>query len=202
MRGLPTTIVLLVVLGGLLGYIYFVDSKRETTDPNAKPKAYASLSAENIEELQIKAPSGETSRVQKVGEYLRFNSSLPARLNEFAILINARFWGSKYEWYAHRPFAIKGGLAESIADDLAQNRRPAGMKPCSSAPKKRRSHCARCSSGSACASARATRRRTSSAEASLPLAYFSINASRQISCSASVTAAACTRVPVSCVVMF
>jgi len=63
-------------------------------------------------------------RVQKVGEHLRFNSSLPARLNELAILINARFWGSKYEWYAHRPFAIKGGLAESIADDLAQNRRP------------------------------------------------------------------------------
>jgi hypothetical protein len=68
MRGLTTTIALLVVLGGLLGYIYFVDSKRETTDPNAKPKAYTSLTAENIEELQIKAPSGETSRVQKVGD--------------------------------------------------------------------------------------------------------------------------------------
>ena len=61
-----------------------------------------------------------TDRVQKVGEYLRFNSSLPARLNEFAILINARFWDAKYEWHAHRPLAIKGGLAESIADDLAQ----------------------------------------------------------------------------------
>jgi 4-carboxymuconolactone decarboxylase len=70
-----------------------------------------------------------TDRVQKLGEYLRFNSSLPARLNEFAILINARFWDSKYEWYAHRPLAIKGGLAESIADDLAQNKRPANMKP-------------------------------------------------------------------------
>jgi 4-carboxymuconolactone decarboxylase len=68
-------------------------------------------------------------RVQKVGEYLRFNSSLPPRLNEFAILVNARFWESKYEWYAHRPLAAKGGLAESIADDLAGNRRPAGMKP-------------------------------------------------------------------------
>jgi 4-carboxymuconolactone decarboxylase len=67
-------------------------------------------------------------RVQKVGEYLRFNSSLPARLNEFAILVNARFWGSKYEWYAHRPLAVKGGLAESIVDDLAKNRRPDGMK--------------------------------------------------------------------------
>ena len=67
-------------------------------------------------------------RVQRVGEYLRFSSSLPARLNEFAILVNARFWESKYEWYAHRPLAVKAGLAESIADDLAGNRRPAGMK--------------------------------------------------------------------------
>src|SRR5262245_64005535 len=46
-------------------------------------------------------------RVQKLGEYLRFNSSLPARLNEMAILINARFWESKYEWNAHKPFALK-----------------------------------------------------------------------------------------------
>ncbi|MGE5255007.1 MAG: carboxymuconolactone decarboxylase family protein [Planctomycetaceae bacterium] len=67
-------------------------------------------------------------RVQKLGEYLRYHTSLPARLNEFAILINARFWDSKYEWHAHKPLAIKGGLAESIADDLAQNRRPAKMK--------------------------------------------------------------------------
>jgi 4-carboxymuconolactone decarboxylase len=67
-------------------------------------------------------------RVQKVGEYLRFNSSLPARLNELAILVNARFWGSKYEWYAHRPLAEKGGLASAIADDLARNRRPANMQ--------------------------------------------------------------------------
>jgi 4-carboxymuconolactone decarboxylase len=67
-------------------------------------------------------------RVQKLGEHLRFNSTLPPRLNEFAILINARFWGSKYEWYAHRPLALKGGLAEAIADDVANGRRPAGMK--------------------------------------------------------------------------
>jgi 4-carboxymuconolactone decarboxylase len=68
-------------------------------------------------------------RWQKLGGYVRFKSSLPPRLNEFAILITARFWGSKYEWFAHRPLAIKGGLAESIADDLAQNKRPANLKP-------------------------------------------------------------------------
>jgi 4-carboxymuconolactone decarboxylase len=66
--------------------------------------------------------------VQRVGAHLRFNSSLPPRLNELAIIINARFWNSKYEWYAHRPLAIKGGLRESIADDVARGHRPNGMK--------------------------------------------------------------------------
>jgi 4-carboxymuconolactone decarboxylase len=66
--------------------------------------------------------------VQRVGAYLRFNSSLPARLNEFAIIINARFWSSKYEWYTHRQLALKAGLAQSLADDLAQGKRPSGMK--------------------------------------------------------------------------
>ena len=69
-----------------------------------------------------------TDRVQKLGEYLRFNSSLSPRLNEMAILINARIWETKYEWFAHKPLAVKGGLAESIADDLAQNKRPSNMK--------------------------------------------------------------------------
>jgi 4-carboxymuconolactone decarboxylase len=68
-------------------------------------------------------------RVQRLGEHLRFNSSLPARLNELAILINARFWGSAYEFFAHRPMAIKGGLAEGIADAIAQNRRPPSLQP-------------------------------------------------------------------------
>ncbi len=68
-------------------------------------------------------------RVRMMGDYLRFKSSLPARLNEFAILINARFWNSGFEWSAHKPLAIKGGLAESIMNDLARDRRPEKMKP-------------------------------------------------------------------------
>jgi len=68
-------------------------------------------------------------RVRELSDYLRFNTSLPARLNEFAILIAGRFWGAEYEWYAHKPLALKAGLEESIPDDLAQNKRPANMKP-------------------------------------------------------------------------
>jgi 4-carboxymuconolactone decarboxylase len=67
-------------------------------------------------------------RVQQLGAYLRFGTSLPARLNELAILINARFWGSQYEWYAHRPLALEAGLAASIADDIAAGERPAAMQ--------------------------------------------------------------------------
>ena len=67
-------------------------------------------------------------RLQKVGEYIRFNTSIPLRLNEFAILITARHWTSQYEWYAHLPLALKAGLDPKIAADLALNRKPKNMK--------------------------------------------------------------------------
>jgi 4-carboxymuconolactone decarboxylase len=67
-------------------------------------------------------------RLQKVGEYIRFKTSLPLRLNEFAILITARHWTSQYEWFAHHPLAMKAGLDPQIAADLAANQRPRNMK--------------------------------------------------------------------------
>jgi len=67
-------------------------------------------------------------RLQKVGEHIRFHSSLPLRLNEFAILITAREWTSQYEWHAHHPLAMKAGLDPRIAEELALGQRPSGMK--------------------------------------------------------------------------
>lgn len=67
-------------------------------------------------------------RAQKVGEYLRYKSSIPARLNEFAILITARQWTAQTEWHAHHPLALKAGLDPAVAADLLQGKRPAGMK--------------------------------------------------------------------------
>ena len=66
-------------------------------------------------------------RLQKVGEHIRYRSSLPPRLNEFAILITARHWNAKFEWYAHYPLAIRGGLKPEVAADLARGQRPRGM---------------------------------------------------------------------------
>ena len=67
-------------------------------------------------------------RLQKVGEYLRFSSSVPRRLNEFAILITARAWDAQFEWYAHHRLAMEAGLDPAVAADLAEGRRPASMQ--------------------------------------------------------------------------
>ena len=61
--------------------------------------------------------------------YLRWHSSVPLRLNEFAILIIGRQWRSQVEWFAHAPLAIKAGLSPEIVADLKAKKTPADMKP-------------------------------------------------------------------------
>jgi 4-carboxymuconolactone decarboxylase len=67
------------------------------------------------------------SRTLALSDYLRFNSTLPPRLSEFVILMTAREWGQNYEWNAHHPLAIKGGLNPEVAKAIAEGRRPAQM---------------------------------------------------------------------------
>src|SRR5215831_13106417 len=67
-------------------------------------------------------------RVQKVGEYVRFKTSLPPRLNELAILVTARAWTAQYEWYAHHALALKAGFQPAICDDADAGRRPGKME--------------------------------------------------------------------------
>ena len=68
-------------------------------------------------------------RIFDLLDYLRWNTSVPLRLNEFAILITGRLWRSQVEWFAHAPLAIKAGLSPEIVADLKANKRPANMKP-------------------------------------------------------------------------
>ena len=65
--------------------------------------------------------------VQRLGEEIRFRSSLPSKLNEMAIMVTARFWTSQYEWLAHCKLALEAGLDPAIAQDIADGRRPAKM---------------------------------------------------------------------------
>jgi 4-carboxymuconolactone decarboxylase len=70
-----------------------------------------------------------TARYLGMTDYLRFETSLPHRLNELAILIEARLWDAQYEWWAHYPIALKAGVPKEIADDIKEGRRPTTMKP-------------------------------------------------------------------------
>src|ERR1700750_394692 len=67
-------------------------------------------------------------KLSALSEYLRWNTNLPARLSEFAILITARHWTAQYEWFAHYPLALKAGLDPKVAGDIAAGKRPDGMK--------------------------------------------------------------------------
>ena len=60
-------------------------------------------------------------------DYLRCKTSVPTRLNEFAILIIGRQWRSQVEWFAHAPIAAKAGLAADIIAELKANQRPSKM---------------------------------------------------------------------------
>src|ERR1700746_2226026 len=67
-------------------------------------------------------------RLQKVGEYVRFHTSLDKRVNEMAVLMTAQAWGAQYEWYAHAPLAIKAGLDPAVVKAIGAGRKPDTMK--------------------------------------------------------------------------
>lgn len=122
-----------------------------TTDPatSGSTPRFAQLTLEDLNEQQ-RALGEQILKVSSVGlggpynvllrspvlgqrvfdllHYLRWNTSLPLALNEFAILIVARQWRSQVEWFAHAPIAAKAGLAPAIVAELKADRRPSGMK--------------------------------------------------------------------------
>jgi 4-carboxymuconolactone decarboxylase len=61
---------------------------------------------------------------QQLGGYLRFNTSLPPRLSEFAILCTGQYWKAQYEWHAHAAIAARQGVKEATIRDLKAGRRP------------------------------------------------------------------------------
>ncbi len=66
-------------------------------------------------------------RTQALGEYLRYKTVFPPRLSELIILLTARHWSQQYEWGLHCPIAIAAGVDRSIADAIAEGRRPERM---------------------------------------------------------------------------
>jgi 4-carboxymuconolactone decarboxylase len=64
-------------------------------------------------------------RGQALGEFLRYDTSMPGSLVELAILVTARHWTAHYEWMAHKKLALEAGLAPAIIDAIAARTTPA-----------------------------------------------------------------------------
>jgi 4-carboxymuconolactone decarboxylase len=61
---------------------------------------------------------------QALGRYCRYDTCLPARLSELAIVVTGALWKSAYEWEAHAPLASNAGIAQPILDAIRHGRQP------------------------------------------------------------------------------
>jgi 4-carboxymuconolactone decarboxylase len=105
----------------------------EGLTPEQRPLGDAIM---KVSSIGLHGPYNPILRSPKLGQlmydllhYLRWNSSLPNRLTEMAILIIGRLWTSNVEWYAHEPIAKKAGLNSDLIADLKANKRPTNMQP-------------------------------------------------------------------------
>ena len=71
--------------------------------------------------VYLHAP-GYGKLAQALGGYLRYHTSLPPRLKEFAILCTAQHWKAQYEWHAHAPMAANDGVKETTIRNLKAGR--------------------------------------------------------------------------------
>lgn len=64
------------------------------------------------------------SYAQALGRYCRYETLLPPRLSELAIITIARIWGSEYEWYAHKPIALDAGVPATTVEAIRRGEEP------------------------------------------------------------------------------
>lgn len=67
------------------------------------------------------------TRLQRLGEYLRYRNVLGPRLTELLILLTARAWTQPLEWAIHEQSALERGIPRSVIDAIAAGRRPTRM---------------------------------------------------------------------------
>ncbi len=63
-------------------------------------------------------------RAQKLGEYCRYETSMPGDLVEIAILCVARFWNSEFEWHAHKRIALEKGVSPGLIESIRGREKP------------------------------------------------------------------------------
>ena len=65
----------------------------------------------------------------QLGEFLRFRTGLPKRLNELAITVTGRRWTSQVEWWVHARACAAAGVPQAAIDAIATLRSPRFTDP-------------------------------------------------------------------------
>ena len=63
-------------------------------------------------------------RVQRLGEALRFDISLPRNVIEVATLVVGSHWRAQFEWWAHERLARQAGVSEAVIAAIKHGERP------------------------------------------------------------------------------
>ena len=63
-------------------------------------------------------------RAQALGAFCRYDTRLPPRLSELAILVTGAFWRSGFEWAVHAPIALREGLSVDVVEAIRKQERP------------------------------------------------------------------------------
>ena len=58
------------------------------------------------------------ARAQELGAFCRYNTKLPPRLSELAILVTGTFWQAGFEWHAHAPIALAAGVPADVIEAI------------------------------------------------------------------------------------
>lgn len=66
-------------------------------------------------------------RLQRLGEYLRWEGKLPPRLKELAVLVTARRWTCQHEWFMHSRLALEAGLSAEIVEAIKNGQDPRNL---------------------------------------------------------------------------
>ena len=96
-----------------------VDQRRLADEMRAGPRGNLSAPLH----IWLNSP-GLGQHAHRLGEYVRFRSSLPKRASEIVILTCAQHWQAQFECWAHERLAREAGVEEKIIEALRAGERP------------------------------------------------------------------------------
>ena len=79
-------------------------------------------------EAWLRSP-GLADPAQKLGEHVRFGTSLPRDLSELAIILTGKRWKAQFEFWAHARMAKEAGIAEDIVEAVRLGTPPNFRRP-------------------------------------------------------------------------